>query len=379
MRTNEVNLQEQELWISEQTARSQGQEAGFQQGCNDGYRLGFCDAFVRGLKRAAKPIRNIHILYVTAGIGVPYPALDQAVIEALGDLVQGVTVANPSDNIVAIARKVKPDLVLVLNGVVLTAEKVVQLRKRGFKTAVWFTDDPYYTDWTVSIAPRYDYVFTLELNCLSFYRKLGCRHVYYLPFAVNPKAFHPKHVPTSYQSDICFIGTAFWNRVELIDRLTPYLKEKRVMIAGWWWDRLPNYAALSDKIKLGDWMSPEDTASYYNGAKIVINLHRSVDDDSINFNGKKIAALSVNPRTFEISSCATLQLSDVREDIDNLYTPGKEISTYVSHDELMDKIDYYLQHEEERQEMAIRGFARTRRDHTYHKRLCSMLSIIFPG
>lgn len=357
---------------------TEGREAGFQKGRSDGFRMGFCDAFVRDLPPAAESKWDIHILYVTSGIGVPYPALDQAIIEALGDLARGLSVANPMDDVVALASRVAPDLVLVLNGVVMPAEKVAMLQKRGYKTAVWFTDDPYYTDWTFSIAPRYDYVFTLELNCLPFYQKLGCRQVYYLPFAVNPNAFHPKHVPTSYHSDICFIGTAFWNRVELIDRLTPILKDKRVVIAGWWWDRLKNFSELSGKIKLGDWMSAEDTASYYNGAKIVINLHRSIDDDTINVNSRRIAALSVNPRTFEISGCATLQLSDIRQDLDSLYTPGTEISTYLSYDELVGKIDYYLQHEEERQKMAFRGFMRTRRDHTYHTRLSRMLSIIFP-
>ncbi|MCQ6559725.1 CgeB family protein [Paenibacillus mendelii] len=378
MRSIDLNSQEQGVGVTEEIAIRNGREAGFRQGRNDGYRMGFCDAVLRGQPAASEPVRDVKILYVTAGIGVPYPALDQAVIDALEGLVRGFSVATPSEDVVAIAKKVQPDLVLVLNGVVLPADKVKQLRQCGFKTAVWFTDDPYYTDWTITIAPRYDYVFTLELNCLSFYRKLGCEHVYHLPFAVNPKVFHPKHVPTSYQSDICFIGTAFWNRVELIDRLAPILMNRRVVIAGWWWDRLKNYSRLSDKIKLGDWMTPEDTASYYNGAKIVINLHRSIHDDTINANGRKIEALSVNPRTFEISGCATLQLSDIRPDINNLYAPDSEIGTFVTHDELIDKIDYYLRHDEERQRIALSGMMRTRRDHTYHTRLSTMLSIVFP-
>lgn len=141
---------------------------------------------------------------------------------------------------------------------------------------------------------------------------------------------------------------------------------------------MKHYAQLSDKIKLGDWMTPEDTATYYNGAKIVINHHRSSDDDTINANSRKVKALSVNPRTFEISGCGTLQLSDIRHDMDQLYSPGTEIETYGSYAELMDKIDYYLRHEEERQRIALKGLMRTRKDHTYHKRLSSMLRIIFP-
>ena len=377
MQTTEANLLQQGAWLMEQSAQQKGYEDGFEQGRRAGYRLGFSEAALSAIPQNKAPARNLHVLYVTAGIGVPYPALDQAVIDALGDLVQRVTVVNPGEDVAAAAQNAEPDLVLVLNGVVLEADTVKRLRQNGFRTAVWFTDDPYYTDWTISIAPRYEYIFTLESSCLPFYRKLGCQHVYHLPFAVNPKVFHPKPVPTAYQSDICFIGTAYWNRVEAIDRLAPILKDKKVVISGWWWDRLQSYSHLAGKIKLGDWMTPEETASYYNGAKIVINLHRAADDDTINANSRKIPAFSVNPRTFEIAGCATLQLSDHRPDLGQVYS-ANEIGTYGSPDELADKIHYYLQHEEERQKIAFNGLIRTRRDHTYHKRLTAMLDIIFP-
>lgn len=362
----------------EQSAQLEGYRKGYSVGRREGYRLGFSDAVIRSLPKEEEQVRDLRVLYVTAGIGVPYPALDQAVTDALKGLVRSLSVASPSEDIVLLAKKFQPDLVLALNGVVLEADTLKALRDSGFKTAIWFTDDPYYTDWTVSIAPRYDYIFTLESNCVSFYRDLGCQHVYHLPFAVNPNVFYPKHVPTSNQTEICFIGTAYWNRVELMDHLAPILKNKKVVISGWWWDRMKHYAQLSDKIKLGDWMTPEDTATYYNGAKIVINHHRSSDDDTINANSRKVKALSVNPRTFEISGCGTLQLSDIRHDMDQLYSPGTEIETYGSYDELMDKIDYYLRHEEERQRIALNGLIRTRKDHTYHKRLSTMLRIIFP-
>ena len=33
----------------------------------------------------------------------------------------------------------------------------------------------------------------------------------------------PSKLTLLYQSDICLIGTAFWNRIELIDHLTPLI------------------------------------------------------------------------------------------------------------------------------------------------------------
>lgn len=356
--------------------RIKGRRDGYAQGRNQGYQAGRNDTIVRQSFIDADK-RNLKILYVTAGIDVPYPALDQAIIDTLRQLVQEVIVASPSEDVVHLVEKVHPDLVLVLNGVVFSSDQVVKIREKGIKTAVWLTDDPYYTDWTISIAPRYDYVFTLELNCVSYYQKLGCTQVHYLPFASNTQVFYPKRVKNSFQSDICFIGTAFWNRVKLIDSIADYLVDKNIIISGWWWDRLENYKKLKSKIRLGHWMSPEETASYYNGAKIVINLHRDIYDDSINFNSEKIPAHSLNPRTFEISSCKTLQLTDVRQDLENQYIPGYEIATYDSVEELKSQIDYYLTHEDERMKIAASSLSRTLQEHTYTHRLTQMLDIIF--
>jgi spore maturation protein CgeB len=362
-------------------ARIRGREAGYKQGHSDGYKLGFKDAIYRTTPMYERSFQDYKVLYITAGIGVPYPAIDQAIIEALRHVVQELIVASPSEDVVSIAIIQKPHLVLALNGVVLPANQIDSLRQHGFKTAVWFTDDPYYTDWTIAIAPRYDYVFTLELGCLPMYEELGCQNVYYLPFGADLNVFSPKQVDAHYHSDICIIGTGFWNRIELIDNVAPFLLERklRVVISGWWWDRLRNYSRLADSIMLGNWMTAEETASYYNGAKMVINYHRSIDDDSINVNtSRKITALSVNPRTFEIASCGAFQLSDLRQETGQLYALDTEIGTYTSQDELIRKIDYYLHNEDERQAIALSGLARTRRDHTYEKRLVYMLSIVFP-
>ncbi|MFD2612357.1 CgeB family protein [Paenibacillus gansuensis] len=360
--------------------RAKGLEDGRMRGWQRGYFDGQCDAALgEALARnGAFPLLDRKVLYVTTGIGVPYPAIDHAIIKALQGLVSGLEVISPSEDIAGRAEQNRPDLVLAINGVVLPAEQLRSLRDKGIVTAIWFTDDPYYTDWTVSIAPNYDYVFTLELNCVPFYQELGCRHVHYLPFGLDPETFRPKRVDTSYHTDICFIGTAYWNRVSWIDRIYPVFSGRKVLISGWWWDRLQNYSKLSGSIRLGDWMSAEETANYYNGAKIVINLHRSSEDSEINRNGRNIGAVSVNPRTFEIAGCGTLQLADLRGDMASVFTPGVEIASYTTPEELMQKIDYYLTHEEERQEIALHGLRRTMKDHTYKKRLYEMLSVIFP-
>ncbi|MNM65500.1 Spore protein YkvP [compost metagenome] len=110
---------------------------------------------------------------------------------------------------------------------------------------------------------------------------------------------------------------------------------------------------------------------------MVINLHRAHDDDTINNNAVKLSADSPNPRTFEISASGTLQLIDQRADLARFYKPGVEIETYESPQELLEKVDFYLTHEKERRDIALRGLERTYAEHTYSHRINEMLSVIF--
>ena len=339
--------------------------------------MGKCASIVRKSLEENRTIRDVKVLFVPAR-GAPYASLDQGIGGELKRLVREAAIADKDQDAVTLAAEYRPDLVLVLDalGQTFPARKADQIRAMGIKTAVWLPDDPYHSDVTIGIAPHYDYVFTLEKSCVSLYRELGCSRVHYLPFAVNPDFIRPTYADTSYETDICFIGSAFWNRVALFDEIAAYLSGKKVKIVGYWWERLKNYSLLEPCIH-GDWIRPEETFKHYGRAKIVINLHRSGDDPSHNSNSRHLPAQSVNPRTFEISACGTLQLSDAREGLADLYTPGVDIAVFSSPDELVSNIEYYLSHENERREMAWRGLQRTMSEHTFRNRLSELLGVVF--
>jgi spore maturation protein CgeB len=267
--------------------------------------------------------------------------------------------------------------VLVLDGMLFPVEQVDAIRAKGVETALWLTDDPYYTDVTVGFAPHYDHVFTLELNCVTFYQEHGCSNVHYLPLGVHPGWFCPKATNLVNRREICFVGSAYWKRVELFDQIEPYLEGHDVCISGLWWDRLKAYKRLANKIRLNHWMGPEETAGFYNGTKIVINLHRSHDDGTFNYNSRLIKAVSPNPRTFEFQHAVILQLTDVREDLTSFYTPGRDLATFGSTEELVEQIDYYLTHEEQLQQVALQGFRSTMEQHTFAHRLTQLFQTVF--
>lgn len=323
--------------------------------------------------------RDVKVLYVRSGSEymAAYQLISTGITDCLGKLVKEAIAVNPSESVKDLALRTRPDLVLVLLGDRFEGKVVEAIRESGIKTAVWLTDDPYYTDETVKYASHYDFVFTNESSTVSLYRNLGCRSVHYLPMAANSSVFYPRRVDGKYLSDICFIATAWNNRIAFIDRIAMFLKNKNVKIIGPLWDQLKNYSILSDKI-YPTGISAEETAKYFCGAKIVINLHRSHDDQTLfSKNSRNLEAYSLNPRTFEISACGSFQLTDVREDLESLYTPGRDIETFSSTQEFVGKINYYLRNERKRREIALQGLKTALQEHTYHYRLMKLLNIVF--
>lgn len=353
-----------------------GRLSGFKGGYDEGYLRGRL-AILDGRPEETFPVRKIHVMYVASGKGYPYSPLDDAVLSALQKLTLQVTITDVRQNLVELAAAQRPDLVLVLDGMDLPLEQIATLRATGIKAAIWLTDDPYYTDFTMKIVSHYDYVFTLERNCIDFYRGLGHTEVHYLPFAAHREHYRPTTTRSSVQRDVSFIGSAYWNRVNFFREILPELMNYNTVINGIWWDRLPEAPLYGDRIEIGKWMSPQETSATYSGSKIVINLHRSHIDEAVNNNTLMIPAVSPNPRTFEIAATGTLQLCDARDDLSSFYTPDEEIVTFASPQEMMEKIRYYLTHEEERRAIALRAFERTLKDHMYIKRLNQLLTVIY--
>ncbi|OXM17584.1 spore maturation protein cgeB [Paenibacillus herberti] len=355
-----------------------GREAGFAKGVEHGRWYGKCEAAISKVQ-FQPPVFPVHVMFVATAKGYPYAPLDAAIADTLRSMTARFSLTNVEQPVVQQAGMLRPDVVIFLDGLQYPPDQVDAIRALGIRTAIWFTDDPYYSDITRSLAPHYDYVFTLESNCVEFYRQLGCQNVFYLPLGVNPAEFRPRNPDLSLRREISFVGSAYHKRVDFFNQITPYLLTRDVSITGLWWDRLNDYKLMQSRVRAGQWMGPLETAATYNGAKIVINMHRAHDDETFNSNNEsQLTAISPNPRTFEISACGTLQLTDIRDDLARFYVPGVEIDTYSSPQELVQKLDYYLNNEEARQAIALRAMYRTMKEHTYAHRLTTMLSVMFP-
>jgi len=83
-----------------------------------------------------------------------------------------------------------------------------------------------------------------------------------------------------------------------------------------------------------------------------------------------------NVRLFEGTGMGTCLVTDWKTNLPTLFEPDKEVVTYRTIDECIEKVNYLLDHEAERAQIAAAGQRRTLRDHTYEQRAAQLDEII---
>lgn len=81
-------------------------------------------------------------------------------------------------------------------------------------------------------------------------------------------------------------------------------------------------------------------------------------------------------RIWDILGCGGFMLSNYQAEIPEYFDIGKDLETYESMEELEQKVQYYLIHEDERIEIAINGYEKTAKFHTYELRIAEMIRIL---
>lgn len=81
-------------------------------------------------------------------------------------------------------------------------------------------------------------------------------------------------------------------------------------------------------------------------------------------------------RAFDILGAGGFLLTNYQADFADCYVPGEDFVYYESQADLINKIDYYLNHEDERRDIAENGFARTAANHTYRHRVEEILTYL---
>lgn len=283
---------------------------------------------------------------------------------------RGLLTALLAESITARALEIGADLVVGLAQAPFTADVLKELKTAQIETAFWFVEDGELFPYWRTFAPLFDHYFVIQKGeFLNQLKSAGCPHPHYLPLAADPFIHQPLQLTeeeiAEFGSDVSHVGAGYHNRRNAFLSLLDFNFKL-------WGNDWENPGSLAQVLqRRGERISTEDSVRIFNASKININLHSSTYLESVNPFGDFL-----NPRTFEIASCAAFQLVDERAYLGECFTLEQEIAAFRNLQEMREKIVYYLAHPEERREIALAARRRVLREHTYQRRALEMLGRI---
>lgn len=151
--------------------------------------------------------------------------------------------------------------------------------------------------------------------------------------------------------------------------------------------------AEQERLRLLKLLSDNFSVDIYTGSDTsqMPNIHnrgfaKSLEEMPIIFNQSKInlniTAKSIRSglslRIFDVLGCNGFLITNYQAEIPELFEPGKDLVTYESSEHLLELCRYYLEHDDERKEIAHNGYEKVKKLHTYDIRLLQMISLSFP-
>lgn len=213
------------------------------------------------------------------------------------------------------------------------------MENASFPTACILSDTHRWLEARQQQARFFDHIFLFHRNYVKYFRDHPQGHVHWMPYACDLEVFHPIQAPRDL--DLAFVGSL-------------EISGERGIIIG----------QLADQYKINKqrFYYQREIPDIYSRAKMVLNLPLA---DDLNF------------RTFEALSCGSMLLTRrVDNGLEELFQEGLHYAAFSDTPELLQKVAYYLDHDDERETIAAAGFEAVRKDHSLDARLQWMLERI---
>lgn len=258
-------------------------------------------------------------------------------------------------------------------------QTIEAIKKLGIKTVNFFCNSAHQFHLVEEIAPHYDYSMFVEKEAEQKYRAVGANPVY-IQEGANPDFYKPYNLKKVY--DVTFVGQNYLNRSEYIR----YLYDNGIKVRVWgpyWISKYKKWTAkyylkkLRDRyikkhrfVKLpksiiGPTLSDDELVKMFSRSKISIGFSEVIVQSGKN---KGKIKTHIRLRDFEAPMSGAFYMVGHQKELEDFYDIGREIVTYTTKIDLLEKVRYYLKHKEERERIRKAGYRRALRDHTWEKR-----------
>jgi hypothetical protein len=109
-----------------------------------------------------------------------------------------------------------------------------------------------------------------------------------------------------------------------------------------------------------------------------LDMFKAISRSKIGFNlhGEIAGDYAANVRLFEITGVGSCMVTDRKKNLNEIFEIDKEVVSFNTGDECIEKIKWLLDHPKERKEIAIAGQKRVLKDHTFKIRASQLNEII---
>ena len=218
-------------------------------------------------------------------------------------------------------------------------------------------------------------------SMMEFERQTG-RKFHTVTNAANKFSHFPAEPNSKYDYDLVYLGAKLPLKKWFFDNVLLSLPKKyKVGIFGPYWSLKDNIFRVGSKLsrkmrfrkgadfldKLRITVPPEEEKQLYSSAKICLNFHEREPDGSQ-------PHYILNQRTFKIPACGGFEICDYVPALRKYFDEDEVIMAHDK-DDWFEKIEYFLSHDKQREEIRKKGTQRALRDHTYHNRVKQIIDI----
>lgn len=239
----------------------------------------------------------------------------------------------------------------------LMPSTVMRLKRDGIRVAFWFPDTVAHLGRQLMILSAYDALFFKEPQLVERLRSNLDMPVYYLPEACNP-VWHRPMGPAGTEPYLVAAGTMQPVRVRLLERLIAKGVPLRIYGMG-----VPSWIGETSvrEAHAARYVTRQEKAKVFRSAAGVLNTMSPGEIDG------------VNGRLFQAAGCGAAVLTEFRPVLGELFEIGNELLTFRTFDELVDGASRLLGDPGLSAKLGDRAAIRAHRDHTYERRLTTIL------
>ncbi|KKM03505.1 hypothetical protein LCGC14_1773790 [marine sediment metagenome] len=269
--------------------------------------------------------------------------------EELGHTVVAVNdprVAPGADQILEMVDTHKPDFVFLAKDV--RYNKVVEELSKKVLTVMWNFDVRYDINTFLNAnGPMYNHChlkFTIGKGNLDKYEVAGVNDIYWLSEGLSPT----------------------WHRTELLEYKDTFVYTADVAFAG------SDLTIHNGRHEILEALRKENSFEFEHWTNVFNRDHNKMcqcTKINIGHSGWPNVELSMSARDYRIMAAGGFLLTNHVEGIEDWFEVGKMCDTYRSTEECLEKIKYYLEHEDERKAIAKYGQKVVHEKHKFSDRL----------